>query len=219
MRVPNESLDDFNSSAAQPKAVGPPPAVSLRLSGDIEVLKPLASCQDFVKSEPAAGGALVRPALHRLSWFHRSLAVVGGLAIITFLLSISFYNAIYGPPVEHAENPSDTVASQDEMAMDRQPADILTLPEELDDSASLPAVDSLSAFEDFPAVRKVARLRYARARVLRAAYRRRHTRRPQLFVTEFVPTTLVIYAENGEIKTRIEPQLTAGYNNPLPLPN
>jgi DNA replication protein DnaC len=28
-------------------------------------------------------------------------------------------------------------------------------------------------------------------------------------VTKLVPTTLVIYAENGKIKTRIEPQLTS----------
>jgi len=37
-------------------------------------------------------------------------------------------------------------------------------------------------------------------------------------VTGFVPTTLVIYAENGEIKTRIEPQLTSGYKKQLVLP-
>jgi hypothetical protein len=32
-----------------------------------------------------------------------------------------------------------------------------------------------------------------------------------LWVSDFVPTTLVIYIENGEIKTRIVPQLNAGY--------
>lgn len=215
MRVPNESLDDFNRNAAQPKAVEPPPAVSLRLSGDIELLKPLASCEDLVKT----GGTFVHPAMQRLSWFHRSLAVVGGLAIITFLLSISFYNAIYGPPVEPADNRADTIVSLNDVATDGQPADILTPPEGLDDSASSPAVDSLPAFEGFLAVRKVARTRRARARVLHTVYRpRRLVRRPQLIVSEFFPTALIIYAENGEIKTRIEPQLTAGYKTPLPLP-
>jgi len=38
-------------------------------------------------------------------------------------------------------------------------------------------------------------------------------------VTRFVPTTLVIYAENGEIKTRIEPRLAAIYNKPLTITN
>jgi hypothetical protein len=38
-------------------------------------------------------------------------------------------------------------------------------------------------------------------------------------VSEFVPTTLIIYIENGEIKTRIEPQLTAAYKKPAPLSN
>jgi hypothetical protein len=30
---------------------------------------------------------------------------------------------------------------------------------------------------------------------------------PRIFVSDFVPTTLVIYAENGEIKKRIEPNV------------
>jgi len=38
-------------------------------------------------------------------------------------------------------------------------------------------------------------------------------------VADFVPTTLIIYPENGEIKTRIEPQLTAVYRKPITFAN
>ena len=42
---------------------------------------------------------------------------------------------------------------------------------------------------------------------------------PQFIVSEFVPTTMFIFVENGEVKSRIEPQLTAGYKRPSTLPN
>jgi hypothetical protein len=210
MRIPNESLDDFNSNAAQPEAVAPPPVLSLRLTGDTELLKPLASGEDPVKSEAAVGDAPVRATLQRISWFHRSLAVGGGLAIIALLLSITFYTAIYGPPAEPVS----------EAATDGQPADTLTPSEEPDTSDLLSAVDSPFAFDGLAAVRKVPIPRHARARGLHSIYRpRRLVRRPQLMASDFVPTALIIYAENGEIKTRIEPQLTAAYKKELPLPN
>jgi hypothetical protein len=38
-------------------------------------------------------------------------------------------------------------------------------------------------------------------------------------VTGFVPTTLVIYAEKGQIKTRIEPQLVSGYKKQSTFPD
>ena len=58
-------------------------------------------------------------------------------------------------------------------------------------------------------------------RVHRAAYiPRRHTPEPEpRQVTDFFPTTLVIYAEDGEIKTRIEPNLTAAYKIPASFAN
>jgi hypothetical protein len=34
-------------------------------------------------------------------------------------------------------------------------------------------------------------------------------------MSEFVPTTLVIYIKNGEVKTRIEPQLTATHKKTI----
>ena len=44
--------------------------------------------------------------------------------------------------------------------------------------------------------------------------RRRPLIRPKFWVSDFVPTTLIIYVDKGEIKTRIEPQLTADYKRP-----
>jgi hypothetical protein len=37
-------------------------------------------------------------------------------------------------------------------------------------------------------------------------------------MSSFVPTTLIIYIENGEIKTRIERQLTSGRKTSRHLP-
>jgi hypothetical protein len=65
------------------------------------------------------------------------------------------------------------------------------------------------------------RPRRVHARVFQSVYRPRRfvaLPRPRLIVSNFVPTTLIIYIDNGEIKTRIEPQLTAGYKKPSPLP-
>jgi hypothetical protein len=46
---------------------------------------------------------------------------------------------------------------------------------------------------------------------IRAYYRPRQlARTSRIVMSSFVPTTLIIYIENGEIKTRIEPQPTSG---------
>jgi hypothetical protein len=51
---------------------------------------------------------------------------------------------------------------------------------------------------------------------LRAYYRPRQlARTSHLVMSSFVPTTLIIYIENGEIKTRIERQLTQRQKNEL----
>jgi hypothetical protein len=64
------------------------------------------------------------------------------------------------------------------------------------------------------------RPRAARPRMIHAIYRVRHLQnRRQLAVTKFIPTTLIIYVENGEVRSRIEPQLTAAYKKLATIPN
>ena len=215
MRMPNETLEDFKSRIAAP--IEPPRGVWLKLTGDIEVLKPLARTEDFVKTK-AAAAASASPVPHRPPRFPRSLAVAGALAMTALILGTGLLIAFYGPPVEPV-SPIDVASEQSS-------ADILAPSEELDDSDLLSAVDSPFAVENFFAVRKVPRPRRVSSRLFRSVYRpqivqqpRPVVPRPRFIVSEFVPTTLIIYIENGEIKTRIEPQLTAGYKKPSPLPN
>ena len=216
MRIPYESLDDFNISAA-PKPAGPPAARRACPSGLVEVVKPLARLEDFAKSEAAAAeSTLLPPAVsggpHRLSKFHQSLAICGAFALIVLFLVAGLYIGISDRPVVPAIGSSD-------VAMDRRPDDAMKPAEE--PSASSPAAAENSPDTDeFSVVRPAARRVHARPRLSLAVYRpRRRPLLPQYVVSEFSPTTLIIYAENGEIKTRIEPWLTAGYKKPLAFPN
>lgn len=218
MRMPNETLEDFQSRVAAPAE--PPSKVLLYPTGDIEVLEPLAHAEEFVKTETAApaGGTVAGPVKYPFSWFHRVLAFGGALAIIAFL-AISLLNAIYRTPVEPV-SPVD-------VASDQSTADTLAPSEELDDPDTLTAVDSPFAFNGFPVARNAPSPRRVSSRPFRSVYRPQTVRQqarpivphPQLIVSEFVPTTLIIYIENGEIKTRIEPQLTATYKKPPPPGN
>jgi hypothetical protein len=208
MRFPTEKLDDFKSNAAAPT---PPPTVWLHFTGETEVLQPLARYEGFVKSKAVAH---LSPAPQRPSWFRRSLAASAALAVIALMIGTGLVIGLYRLPVEPV-SPVD-------VAIDQHPAELLTPSEQSDESDILSAVDSPSAFDGVVAVRKAARPRLAPARVFQSVYRPRRLvslPRPRLIVSNFVPTTLIIYIENGQIKTRIEPQLTAGYKKPSPLPD
>ena len=217
IRRPNETLDDFKSRVAAP-AEPPPGAVLLYPTGDIEKLEPLAHAEDFVTSEAVTGafaGAAPRP----FSWFHRTLAVGGALAIIAFL-GAGLLIRLYSPTVEPV-GPVDVASDQ--------PADISTPPHASNDTDLFSPINSPIAFDGLPVVRKASKPRRISSRASRNVYQPQRSvpnpqitalvQRPQLIVSDFVPTTLIIYIENGEIKTRIEPQLTATYKKPLPPGN
>jgi hypothetical protein len=217
MRIPNESLDDFKVPS-EPKPVEPPAWRPVRPSGKFEIVKPLAGPDLLAKNATAdVGGPLpVRAAgdAYRLSWFHQSLAVGGAIALVALFLVTGLYIGIGDRPVELGRGRSD-------VAMNRHPAKTFSpaeVPPALDPST---AEDSPSTVGDVPAAKPAARRRHSRPRPSFAAYRprRRAPLIPQFVVSQFVPTTLVIYAENGEIKTRIEPWLTAAVRKPLAFPN
>jgi hypothetical protein len=194
MRVPNENLDDFRSSSGQPEPLEPPRAVWLRFSGETEVLKPLAGWDGSAKRGSSG-----------LSWYHRSL-VMTGVGMIALLLGIGIFVARYDATAEPV-SPYD-------VAMDQPPAGVPMTPGDLG-APDMSSQDTLYPTEELPVVRKSARPRLTRQRV----YRARRVRAPQITVSEFLPTTLIIYQENGEIKSRIEPQqLTAGYKRPVTFP-
>lgn len=216
MRKPNESLDDFVVKAVPPEPPAEPPSwVSLRLTGEVEVLKPLARWEAPAKPNPAILD--LRPAPHRLSWFHRSLAVGGGLAIIAFIFVSAILVAIYDSPAELPESAAsqfDNAGDPGELAIDVKPGGRLLPAKEPPMSDKFTTATTQLPFELPTAVRTIARSSFARLRARLTIPRpRRQPARPQIVVSEFVPTTQVIYIENGEIKSRIEPQLTAGTNN------
>ena len=204
MEFTKESLNDFVSSA--PKPLDPPAVKFLRPSGEIELLKPLTPSRYVAKRR----SAFVRPApfpgpREEFRWFVRSLAVGGGVAaMVVFTVLSGIFISVYEPPSRPAE--TDIVRVQ--------------LPPE-----SLPPIsfDFFTAeiptitLEELRPVRRLIRTRPTHTLV--AAYKPRRVEPRHMVTTDFVPTKLVIYPENGVIKTRIEPQLTAVYNSDLPFPD
>jgi hypothetical protein len=203
MKAPKDSLDDFIVSP--PKPSEPPAMRSVRATGRSKVLMPLTTEADLARSREIANGRWVR----RLSWFHRSLIVTGAFAFLVFLAS-SLYIGIYGPSVETVSNEFGRSRKGSVPPKDPGPFGRI-LPD------NSPAADDDTTI----VVSTVARSRKSRPHAELAVYRQRHPahRRPKFVMSKFVPTTLVIYAENGQIKTRIEPQLTAGYKKPTTFPN
>jgi hypothetical protein len=214
MRVPKESLDDFASRADKLEIQQPPPAVSPRRSGNITVLKPLVRWEDFEKAKAAHDRKFRWPVLPQLSFFHRSIAVSGVGAFVAFILAMTVYFGFSAQPVEQAASTVDLIAS-------RQKKRPVTPPKARNPFDHLAVSQSPAILEEpvvVPAI--VFHRRPARPHVVRADYRvRRVIQRPQLAMNKFVPTTLIIYVEKGEVKSRIEPQLTASYKKQIGLPN
>jgi hypothetical protein len=220
MRIPSDKLDDF-MIGVEPKQPPPPPDwVVLGSSGDFETLKPLAYWEDYVKQ--ASGSSAKKPARRRLSWFHRSLAMSGAVAVIGLMVGTGAFLKMYGPPSAPTDNLNSSVVSPTETAAEPQTNYIAETSGDQDDSGSLIDENSPSSFmppDTVPTMSKHRTYRprvnrsAARPRVLFAANRVRHhfLPRPQFIVSDFVPTTLVIYVDKGQIKTRIEPHLNATY--------
>jgi hypothetical protein len=229
MRKPDESLD-LVVEAAPEKLAEPPRPVSLRFTREIEVLKPLARSEGPAKSEEAAAvDTSVSPDAPRLSWFHRSLVAGGGLAMIAIILASAVFISTYDPPAEPAVSQIDTAGDPSEVAIDAQPVDTLLPAEEPPVSDIFVLAGSQPRAADSPKSKKTSQPAFRIPRSVFSSSARPRLQPPAYppppkpppsprLVPDFVPTTLVIYVEKGEIKTRIEPQLTAGKKQ-LNLPN
>jgi hypothetical protein len=196
MRKPDDSLADF--------IVGPLPIVEaplpvlLRRTGEIEVLKPLAVWEHPVKLVPAT-------AQFRFSWFHRSLAVGGGLAMIALVLLSAIF---IGVSDQKASEVGDIayIEVTDENAVSDQltSSDIFSIPEREPATAEPAARRRRTAF--VPRVRQRIRPKAVRRPVPESE--------PQVTIAKFSPTTMIIYIENGVVKSRIEP-----WNRPVSYSN
>lgn len=197
MWKPKESLDDYVATPVPEAVPEPPRAVSLMRTGEAEILKPLARPAAPAKSVQTVFKPSRRSVVPQPLWFRRFLAVgSGALVLIALVLVSAILVGIHDP------------AAVPDVATNVQPDDNLT---QLEEPTSFD-VSSTSSFA--PAivgseiVLPIAKRRLIRPHVELAPYRPRQYA-PQLQIAEpkFFPTTLVIYSENGVIKTRIEPWL------------
>ena len=218
MQKPQESLDDFLNSI-EPQPATPPSNVSLRPTGEVEVLRPLALDQAPAET---ANKLLLQNGAPRISWFHRSLIFGGAAAGAVTIIFLSALFIAVNEPSERAsvegvdtpgydlDAPMNATLELDSLA----PADETSAKVNL----STPEIASQVVGEFRTGRRATVRSRRSTISSRRTASIPLRPSRPAESPS-FVPTTLVIYVENGEIKNRIEPTLTAAYKIPVSFSN
>jgi len=207
MRFESENPYDVAVDSSAQETVEKQSTVRVRQFGSVKILKPLVTPE----MEAASRCRNAKRTDGKYSRAHRGLSIVGGLiALLAFFISGGMFIGIQDPV---AETLSASTGSQSKRLSPgpKAPGTWVTLPSRV--PPRLPAGPVL----DYKVVNAIART----PRTLRTFYRaplvarRVHfTKSPRLVNTKFVPTTLIIYAENGVIKSRIEPQLTAVFKKP-----
>ncbi|MEO8041659.1 MAG: hypothetical protein ABI646_03515 [Acidobacteriota bacterium] len=202
MWKPDESLDDYIVKPATGLTSDPPRAVSLRLTAEIEILTPLTRREIGTTTvETSRSTAPYQPL-----WFRRFVAVGSGcLVVIAFVL----VSAIIIGTSDPASNPGVAINGLPDNEQTKEPI--------IFDIFSPSSIAPVNGGID--SVRSNIRRRPARPSLHRASYKPKRQSRPSLQPAEpkFFPTTLIIYAENGVINTRIEPWLQAAYKKPPTL--
>jgi hypothetical protein len=196
MWKPKESLDDFLVKPPTEAAVKPPRKVWLRLTSEKRKLQPLTR-----EEEPRVKSYRPNAPFQPL-WFRRLVAVgSGALAVIAFALISAILIGISDP------------SAGTEVATNLEPAGAVMPSEEPFSLYDLSASSLAPAGPKIDIVSSHVRRKPARARIRFAGHKPKPELRslPQPEEPTFAPTTLVIYAENGVINTRIEPWLQAGY--------
>jgi hypothetical protein len=207
MRSENESPYDVTGNAGVPVKLA-------RRSGNVYVLEPRPRSEDPVKSEPTPVEAPLPEKNRGGSRTRRVVSVgVGSLVMLALVILSSIFSGIQDPSLETLNVSSVGMIDRLE---DRQPR----ASKVLGPFSSFPDKTPQRSLEQGAAAFEIVRVMPA-ARPVVAVYRpeRIPQRRPKLVVSKFVPTTLIIYPENGVIKTRIEPQLTAAYKRSSTLRN
>ncbi|HUR99235.1 MAG TPA: hypothetical protein VMZ26_14300 [Pyrinomonadaceae bacterium] len=192
MWKPDESLDDYIGRTTDEVDSEAPRPVSLRRTGEVEVLKPLTLVEIRARRSRYAFRAA-----HQPLWFRHFLAAgSGALVMIAFALVSAILIGINDRSggTEVATNETQTDAA-------------ITLP---DEPFSLGFSSFASENGEADPVRSNTRRR-PRPTIHLAASKPKRQLRPRLKLAKphFVPTTLVIYAKNGVINTRVEPWLQA----------
>ena len=198
MWKPDQSLDDYIVNPNREGISETPRAASLRATGEVEVLKPLTPQEVCATPDRIGIQALHRPGPHQPLWFRRFVAAGSGALVMIALILVSAILVGINDPVDGLD-----------VATFVKPDDDSTQPEELFSFDFSSPSTFTAANGGVNIVRSNFRRRRARPRIHTAP------NKPKLLVLpppqaeqpKFVPTTLVIYAENGVINTRIEPWL------------
>lgn len=180
---------------ASKAAPEPPRSVSLQRTGEVEVLKPLA------RIEVRNGLRAFRP--NQPLWFRRVLLAgsVGLVAIGLVLVSAILVGINESAEIATNENPDYEIAQTELYSFD----------------LSVPITFVTPAEEK---IRSITRRKSIRSTPQYISKRRPQLRPPlQPEEPDFIPTTLVIYAENGVITSRIEPWLQSANRKPLTSTN
>jgi len=191
MWKPDENLDDYIVKPIPEDTSDTPRSVSLRATGDVEVLKPLTLVE--IRATRAGFNAPYQPL-----WFRRFVAV-GSVALV--MIALVLMSAILVGINDPAGEP-DVVTNVTPYSEPAQPEELF--------SVEVPSsLTPVRAIRGVRIVRSNPRRRAVRPSFAVAAIKPRHQSPPPLHfeLPKFVPTTLVIFAENGVINTRIEPWL------------
>lgn len=221
------SQDDepiFLDIADAPEPTEPRPINLARPSGVVEILQPLAHPEEPAEPEAVAVSAPDRPVARQPSRSNGWLAVVGAIAVVVLVLGLFLGRS--DPALKIVQQPADNVVEPVDEGENDEPDGLPNAADETDPADLIPDENAPPSIDKPAVVRSVVKRRFARTRPRLAAYRRRvlfaaerprrRLLRAQFWVSDFVPTTLVIYVEKGEIKTRIEPQITAGFRKSSP---
>lgn len=198
MWKPAESLDDHSVNTYREGTSKPPRPVQLWHTGQVEILEPLTKIGVPAKAASTAASAFRRTAPHQPLWFRGFIAVGSGALVLIGLVLLS---AILIGIRDPAEGP-DYATKLEPDASPMETGDPVNF--DISSPSSFPPVSSGAR-----KVRSNFRRRPARPSIRLANYKPRRQSRPALEFAEpkFEPTTLIIYSENGLIKSRIEPWL------------
>jgi hypothetical protein len=143
--------------------------------------------------------------------FNRRALSIGGGSLVVLVVTVLCGLFFAMPDAASGTSDASNLISNDRQVKrtprpPKEPGTFVPFPAR-DDSPSLAEVGP--AYEVQSDVLKPIR---TMPNTIAAVYKPRpRSRRPALVMSKFVPTTLIIYPENGIIKTRIQPQLTAVY--------
>jgi hypothetical protein len=176
-------------------------ATRVRHLGTVQILKPLVTPE----SEAASRRRNAKRTDRNYSQAYRGLSIVGGLlTLLALIVSGIMFLGVQDPAAEGVT--STQVRRQSPLP--KAPGTWVTLPSRLRPGSP---VETVTGYRVIKPVKRDARSLPTVHRPVLLARRARIIKAPKLIRTKFVPTTLIIYAENGVIKSRIEPQLTAVY--------